>query len=53
MTNKKYQVKATRLLKEIKTYLGSVKDSDIVELIRKDLIVASLEGKLESLKENK
>ena len=53
MTNKKYQVQATKLLKEIKEYRGAVKDQGLVELIRKELVIASLDGALEHLRGNK
>ena len=53
MTNKKYQVEATKLLKDIKEYQIAVKDEGLTELIRKELVLASLDGELKSLRENK
>ena len=53
MTNKKYQVEATKLLKDIKEYQIAVKDEGLIEMIRKELVIASLDGELKSLRENK
>ena len=53
MTNKRYQKEALGILEDVKTYRGKVNKSELVELIRKYLVIASLEGASESLKENR
>ncbi len=53
MRDRRYQKKATKLLEDMKTFLGVISDEKLVEFIRKELEITSLRGELESLEENK
>jgi len=48
---KKYQKQATKLFEEITEYIGTLSTKEMVELIRKELLIAYLNGALEKLKE--
>ena len=50
---KKYEKESVELLKSIETYRTALSKEELVELIRKTLMIASLDGALESLKEAK
>ena len=50
---KKYEEQATKLLAELKEYFGLISDEAIIESIRKELLIASLNGALDNLKEDK
>ena len=48
-----YRKQATELLQRIRRFEGVVTEDQLVELIRKELIMAGLDGALEGLKGNK